>query len=186
MQVFRVKDAIIHVKDIEVKGFCTGIDYFQGRWILGYWKTPPRVEMVSKEGDIMHTLTTNSSGDYLFEEPDYIYVDTTTDIPQVLVSDWGTKKVYILNIELQLLQAFTLPSPGEPRGLSAVGEGQVLVADAGNDTLQLLDLTTGRWRAVLGWEEFQLVPHSLAYNPATKCLFVGGISNEVRMFTLSK
>jgi len=186
MQVFRVKDAIIHVKDIEVEGWCTGLDYFQGRWITGYRISPPRVEMVSEEGDILHTLTTNSSGEDLFERPDYIHVDNTTDNHNILVSDRGKKKVYILNIELQLLHTFTLPTFRDPRGLAAVGEGQVLVTDRGTITLQLLDLTTGRWRAVLRKEELQLVPNSLVYNPATKCVFVGGGEDEVMMYTLSK
>jgi len=185
-QVFHVKDAIAHVKDIKVEERCLEIEYFQGRWIMGYCDTPPRVEMVSEEGDIMHTLITNSSGDELFEKPDYISVDNTTDNPIILVSDCGKKTVYMLGSELHLLHAFTISSPGVPRGLAAVGEGQVLVADGDTGTLQLLDLTTGRWRAVLGWKELQLVPFSLAYNPATQCVVVGGSDDEVRVYTLSK
>jgi len=132
MQMFNVKDAIIHVKDIDVKGCCIGIEYFQGRWIRGYIRTPSimgRVEMVFKEGDILHTLTTHSSGIDLFEKPAYIRVDNTTDSYRILVSDWGKKTVYMLDSELQLLQAFELPSSVEPMGLAAVGEGQILVAD---------------------------------------------------------
>ena len=87
--MFHVTDAISHVKDIEVKGCCKGLEYFQGRWIMGYWYTQPRVEMVSEEGDILHTLTTSSSGDDLFEKPAYIHVDDTTDTHRILVSDWG-------------------------------------------------------------------------------------------------
>jgi len=189
MQVFNVKDAIIHVKDVDVKGCCIGLEFFQDRWIMGYVRTPPimgRVEMVSEEGDILHTLTTHSSGNDLFEKPTYIRVDNTTDNHRILVSDWGKKTVYMLGSELQLLQAFTLSTFREPRGLAAVGEGQVLVADAGTDTLQLLDLTTGRWRTVLRKEELQLMPYSLVYNPATRCVFVGGNGDIVRVYTLSK
>ena len=186
MQVFRFKDAIIHVKDIKVEGWCTGLEYFQGRWIMGHWNTPPRVEMVSEEGDILHTLTTHSSGNDLFEKPAYIRVDNTTDNHRILVSDWGKKTVYMLGSERQLLQAFTLSTFREPRGLAAVGEGQVLVADSGTDTLQLLDINTGRWRTVLRREELQLVPNSLVYNPAKRCVFVGGSEDEVRVYTLSK
>ena len=92
----------------------------------------------------------------------------------------------MLGSELHLLQAFTLPSPGRLMGLAAVGGGQVLFADQRTWTLQLLDLTTGQWRAVLGREELQLLPYSLAYNPATKCVFVGGNGDEVSVYTLSK
>jgi len=189
MQVFHVKDAIIHVKDIDVNGWCPGLEYFEGSWIKGYCDTPTRVgrvEMVSEEGDILHTLTTNSSGEDLFEKPAYIRVDSTTDNPIILVSDWGKKAVYMLDTELQLLQAFKLPLTGEPRGLSAVGGGQVLVVDDATWTLQLLDLTTGQWRAVLGEAELQHLPYSLVYNQATRCVFVAGGGDEVRVYTLSK
>jgi len=186
MQVFRVKNAIIHVKDTEVEGWCTGLEYLQGRWIMGYESEPLKVEMVSEEGDILHTLTTDSSGDNLFRKPDYILVDNTTDNHRVLVSDRGKEKLYMLSSELQLLHAFQHPSPGESQGMAAVGGGQVLVADAGTWTLQLLDLTTGQWRAVLGREEFQRMPTCLVYNPSTRCVFVGGIGDEVRVYTMSK
>jgi len=174
------------VKDIEVKGCCTGLEYFQGRWIMGYWYRQPKVEIRSEEGDILHTLTTNSSGDDLFEKPAYIRVDNTTDSHRILVSDCGKKTVYMLGSELQLLKAFTRLLSGEPRGLAAVGKGQVLVADEATMKLQLLDVRTGQWRTVLGCEELQLMPYSLVYNPATRCLCVGGNGDEVRMYTLSK
>ena len=186
MQVFHVKDTIIHVKNIEVEGFCTGLAYSHGRWVVGILGPPPMVNILSDEGDILHTLTTNTSDDDLFEKPDYIHVDTITDNHRVLVSDRDKKTVYMLDSELQLLQAFKLPPTGESWGLAAVGGGQVLVADAGSHTLQLLDINTGRWRTLLGKEELQLLPNSLVYNRTTSCLFVGGNGNEVRVYTLSR
>jgi len=183
MQVFHVKDAITHEKDIKMIGWCTGIEYFQGTFVVGLG---PSVQMLSDKGDVLHALITNSSREYLFRSPDYIHAFNTLHSSRILVSDSSMKTVCMCNSKLQLMQVFTFPPPGKLHGLAAVGEGQVLVADPATATLQLLNINTGQSWAVLEWEELQIWPNSLVYNPETKCLFVGGNGDEVRMYTLSK
>ena len=96
----------------------------------------------------------------------------------------------MLDDGLQLLQAFQRPSGGIPWGLAAVGGGQVLVLvddrRTSTDTLQLLDLTTGQWRTLLGEEEGLWWPRSLVYNQAKKQLYIGGYEDEVKVYTVSE
>ena len=152
---------------------------------MGFQSPTPRVEILSEDGAVLNT--SNTSEVQLFKHPYYITVDKTAETTRILVSDWGNSTVYMLDDGLQLLQAFQLPSSGEPHGLAAVGGGQVLVLDSHTWTLQLLDLTTGRWRTLLGRKERLGQPYGLVYNQAIKQLYIGGFrSDKVKVYTVSE
>ena len=167
-------------------GECWGIDSISDSLIVGFCLPTPRVDILSEEGAVLNT--SNSSEGQLFKQPKNITVDKRTDTTRILVSDSGKDTVYMLDDGLQLLQAFKLPTAGSPRGLAAVGGGQVLVLvdDWGTNTLHLLDLTTGRWRILLVGGEGLGQPVSLVYNQARKQLCVGGLADEVKVYTVSK
>ena len=141
--------------------------------------------MLTEDGVVLKTLTSSPSGDQQFRYPYYIQVANTMDTT-IIVSDWGQKTVYMLDGGLQLLKAFQLPSGGSPFDLAAVGGGQVLVVDGGTHTLQLLDITTGRWRTLLGKKKGKWWPECLAYNQPFKRILVGcDRANNVKVYTLS-
>jgi len=187
IQVIHIGDQLTPLMDVPVKRMCTGIAFFQHTFILGFTSLTPRVVRMSEKGEVLNTLRYDSSGKELFHHPDCIHVENTTDSARIIMSDSGKKTVYMLDDGLQLLQALKLPSGGTPWGLAAVGGGQVLVlvADGGTWTLQLLDLTTGRWQTLLGEEEGLGWPHSLAYNQAMKKLFVRD-DTDVKVYTVSE
>ena len=179
--MFNIEDRIALMKAIPVQGRCWGIESLSDSLIVGFQSPTPRVEILSEEGDVLNT--SNTSGGQLFVWPRYITVDKTTDT--ILVSDYSMGTVYMLDDGLQLLQDFHLPS-GEPLGLAAVGGGQVLVlvADVPTAPLQLLDLTTGRGRKILGRKEGLALSISLVYNEARKQFCVGGSGGEVKVYTV--
>jgi len=171
--------------DVPVKGGCWGIAFFQHTFILGFRSLPPRVVRMSVEGEVLNTLRYDSSGNALFSWPSYIHVENTTDSARILVSDRGNMTVNMLDEGLQLLQSFQVPEP--PMGLAAVGGGQVLVLVVDTRTLQLLDLTTGRWRTLLRAVEGLKRSYSLVYNQAIKQLYIGGYrSDKVKVYTVSE
>ena len=183
--MFHIGDRIAFLKSIPVKGVCYGIDSLRDSLIVGFESPTPRVEILSEEGAVLNT--SNTSEVQLFKHPYYIKADKTAETNRILVSDRGKWTVYMLDVGLQLLQAFQLPSGGIPLGLAAVGGGQVLVADWGTATLQLLDLTTGQWQTLLGSKEGLGWPFSLVYNQAVKQLYIGcGRSNIVKVYTVSE
>ena len=177
--MFHIGDKIALTKDIPVKGVCYGIESFGDGLIVGFQSPTPRVEILSDKGAVLNASNTS------FSDPHYILVDFS-HATRILVSDRGKKKVYMLDVGLQLLQAFQLPSDGEPYGLAAVGGGQVLVADLAN--LTLLKLTTGQWQTLLGRKTAGLrQPTSLVYNQAMKLLYVwGGMDDEIKVYTVSE
>ena len=187
IQVIHIGDKLTHMMDVVVEEGCYGIAYFQHSFILGFHSPAPRVVRMSKEGEVLNTLRYDSSGNTLFCIPSYIHVENTTDSARILVLDHPKMTVYMLDEGLQLLQAFKQPSFGEPHGLAVVGGGQVLVVDMLTCTLQLLDLTTGRWRTLLGKEEGLRAPRGLAYNKARKQLYIGCYEGViVNVYTLSE
>ena len=185
IQVFRIDDHITKIKDVRVVGKCRGITYLEDKLVVGYRSPIPRVEMLTEDGVVLKTLTSSPSGDQQFRYPYYIQVANTMDTT-IIVSDWGQKTIYMLDGGLQLLKTFQLPSGGSPFDLAAVGVGQVLVVDRGTDTLQLLDITTGRWRTLLGKKKGKGWPECLAYNQSYKRILVGcDRANNVKVYTLS-
>jgi len=170
-----------------VEGQCWGIAFFQHSFILGFHSPTPKVEMLSENGQALKTLKYNSSGDKLFSAPHYVHVDTTTETVRIIVSDYDMRTVYMLDDKLQLLQVYMPPSPSTPLGLAAVEGGRVLVGDRATSTLWLLDLTTGRWHALLGGKDGLGCLYIMVYNQATKQLHVGGWGDdEVKVYTVSE
>jgi len=172
------------LKAIPSKGECWGIESLSDSLIVGFQSPTPRVEILSEEGAVLNT--SNTSGGQLFEWPYYITVDKTTETTRILVSDCGMGTVYMLDVDLQLLQTFQLPSYGDLWGLAAVGGGQVLVLDWDTATLQLLDFTTGQWRTLMGKEEGLMCPRSLVYNKAMRQLYIGCSKDKVKVYTVSE
>ena len=188
IKVFHIGDELTPMKLVAVEDGCRGIAFFQHSFILGFRSPAPSVVRMSEEGKVLNTLRYDSSGEKLFSRPNYIHVENTSDSTRILVSDSGKDTVYMLDDGLQLLQAFEFPSYGEPRGQAAVGGGQVLVlvVDSGTWTLQLLDLTMGRWRTLLGKEEGLGQPFSLVYNQALRQLYIGCKEDNVKVYTVSE
>jgi len=187
IQVIHIGVELTLMMDVAVEGLCMGIAFFQHSFILGFRLPVPRVLRMSEEGEVLNTLQYSSSGEELFSEPSNIHIENTIGHDTVIVSDGGKRTVYMLDDGLQLLQTFQLTSPGEPCGLAAVGEGQVLVVDLRNHTVRLLNLTTGQWRTLLEEEEELVRPMCLTYNQATKRVYVGFFrSDEIHMYTVSE
>jgi len=184
IQVIHIGDQLTPMKLVGVERGCLGIAFFQHTFILGFPSPASRVVRMSEEGEVLNTLTYDSSGNTLFSRPFFILVENTTDSARILVSDDGNATVYMLDVDLQLLQAFQHPSSGTLCGLAAVGGGQVLVLVWGTSTLHLLDLTTGQWQTLLGRKEGLEWSYSLVYNQAMKKLFVGGC-HDVKVYTVS-
>jgi len=173
IQVIHIGDELTYMMDVPVEIGCRGIA-FQHTFLLGFTSPPSSVVRMSEKGEVLNTLRYDSSGNTLFSYPSYIHVENTTDSARILVSDRGNMTVNMLDEGLQLLQAFQHPSDGIPWGLAAVGGGQVLVlvVEWGTNTFQLLDLTTGRWRTLLGRKEGLELASSLVYNQAMKKLYI--------------
>ena len=138
---------------INVIGECFGIASVKDCFVVGL-NSPAKVALVDRQGSIYKATSEDSQGKTLFKHPHYICVTTETAIQVIYVSDYGTKTITRLSVELQVLQSFTDPALNEPCGLVPVGGRQLLVVYPDfRSTLSVLDITTEQFMTLLGEKE---------------------------------
>jgi len=138
---------------INVIGECFGIASVEDCFVVGL-NSPAKVALVDRQESIYKSISEDSQGKTLFKHPHYICVTTETAIQVIYVSDYGTKTITRLSVELQVLQSFTDPALNEPCGLVPVGGRQLLIVNPDfRSTLSVLDITTEQFMPLLGEKE---------------------------------
>ncbi|XP_052781164.1 uncharacterized protein LOC128217807 isoform X2 [Mya arenaria] len=157
---------------VEVDGYCHGIDFCDDNMIVSF-TYPGFVVLMDMKGKVKKSVDNDSSGKPLFKYPCYLTVTSESQTPPVIyVSDWFTHTITKLSISLEVLQSYHDPILESPRGLTAVGDNQLVVCGEDSDNILLLDTLTGKITQLLGKEEGIEKPCSVAYCPLKKMLFV--------------
>jgi len=174
---------------INVNEECYGIDYVNDYFVVGFNK-PAMLALIDKKGNIYKSITTDSTNYTLFKQPNCICVTTENTSKVIYVSDRGTRTITRLSEELQVLQSFTNPALQDPRGLASVGGGQLLVVNYDNrytpSTLSVLDVTTGQFTQLLGWEENLDGTYCVAVSHTLGTVYVTdwfGLCDIIRQYT---
>ncbi|XP_052778903.1 uncharacterized protein LOC128216383 [Mya arenaria] len=157
---------------VKIDGRCRGIDFCDDNLIVSC-SHPGKVVLMDMKGKVKKSVGKGSRGKPLFQEPEYLTVTRESQTPPVIyVSDWLTRTITKLSISLEVLHTYHDPILGSPRGLTAVGDNQLLVCGWGSNNILLLDTLTGKITQLLGKEEGIESPQSVAYCPLRKMLFV--------------
>ncbi|XP_052782001.1 uncharacterized protein LOC128218383 [Mya arenaria] len=157
---------------VNVDGRCYGIDFCDDNLIVSFSR-PGKVVMIDIKGKVKKSVDKDSSGKPLFLYPEYLTVTRESQTPPVIyVTDMGTNTVTKLSISLEVLQTYKDPILKSPRGLTAVGDNQLLVCGWDSNTILLVDTLTGKITQLLGKEEGIENPQSVAYCSLRKMLFV--------------
>ncbi|XP_052782011.1 uncharacterized protein LOC128218391 [Mya arenaria] len=176
---------------VEVDGLCYGIDFCDDNLIVSFFG-PCKVVLMDMKGKVKKSVDKDSSGKPLFQLPCYLTVTRESQTPPVIyVSDWPTHTITKLNISLEVLQSYQDPILESPRGLAAVGDNQLLVCGCVSNNILLRNTLTGKITKLLGKEEGIESPHSVAYCPLRKMMFVTfslsnrpELENFVKVFNL--
>ncbi|XP_052778833.1 tripartite motif-containing protein 5-like [Mya arenaria] len=152
---------------VEAGGECRGIDFCDDNLIVSF---PGKVVLMDMKGTVKKSV--DRSGKPLFRYPEYLTVTRESHTPSICVSDWGTYTITMLNTSLKVLRSFKVAALPNPRGLTAVGDTQLLVCVFGSNNIVLLDTSTGKMTQLLGKEEGIVSPYSAAYYSLNKWMFV--------------
>ncbi|XP_067652282.1 E3 ubiquitin-protein ligase TRIM56-like [Haliotis asinina] len=92
-------------------------------------QSPPSVDILDMTGNVLKSISPLHKGNNIFEYPDFLSTTRTGDI---LVSDWGTKRVVCLTPEGDVMFNFSTPEDPAlecPQGITSTGTGDILVTD---------------------------------------------------------
>ncbi|XP_052780371.1 uncharacterized protein LOC128217327 [Mya arenaria] len=176
---------------VKVDGQCCGIDFCDDNLIVSFYH-PVKVVLMDMKGKVKKSADKDSSGNPLFNCPDYLTVTRESQTPPVIyVSDWGTHTITKLSMSLEVLQTYQDPILRSPQGLTAIGDNQLLVSGKGSDNILLLDTLTSKVTQLLGKEEGIESPCSVAYCSLKKMMFIicsqygrPELKNFVKVFNL--
>ena len=187
IQLISTKGPLSSVRFISVRGECRGICSLDSDLVVTYISAG-QIEIMDIKGTIINTITTDNNGKSMFSDPHYITVVREKSGEMIYVSDWDTRSITKLSVKGEVLSTYNHKNRSRINGLTCVGEGQVLVCNFGEDTVDvvsddgqdivtLLDSTHGIER-----------PQALCYCPAQAALYVSSSidGRPVSVFKLSK
>ncbi|XP_052779317.1 uncharacterized protein LOC128216711 isoform X2 [Mya arenaria] len=175
---------------VKVDGYCYGIDFCDDYLVVSF--CPGKVVLMNMKGKVKKSVYKYNSGEPLFQNPCYLTVTRESLTPPVIyVSDWSTNTITKLSISLEVLHTYQDPILKSPRGMTAVGDNQLLVCGMDSYNILLLDTLTGKITQLLGREEGIESPRILAYCSQEKMMFVTcsrykrpELENFVKVFNL--
>ncbi|XP_052778831.1 uncharacterized protein LOC128216305 [Mya arenaria] len=162
---------------VAVGGRCYGIDFCDDNLIVSFFY-PGKVVLMDMKGK--KSVDKDSSSKSLFINSEYLTVTRESHRPSIYVSDWSDT-ITMLSTSLQVLKTFKDAALTGPRGLTAVGDNQLLVCD--NNTIMFLDTSTGKITQLMGNGDGIEKSYSVAYCLLKKWMFVTCYENDfVKVF----
>ena len=150
-----------------VKASCLGVAGSGDNVVVSY-NSPPWLEVMDTDGRVLHQFQDPGAA-HTFKSPDFL---TTSNDGFVYVADFNLHTITKLDSWLKVLNTFSDPQLGSPKGITSVGDGQLLVCSLWKDSIVHVDVNSGKMTNILGGEDGIVMPWSLAYCPQQHKLFV--------------
>ena len=168
IQMIQVKDnTLTKGRELSVSGDMWGITFCKNSLVVSYDHSP-WIEVVSMEGKVLQQFDQTGKSQH-FKYPWFM---CTTSDGSVLISDYETNTITRVDASLNIMQTFTSPLLQGPHGIIAVTEDQILVCSWRNNSLLVLQPSTNTVTTLLGKDVLIDTPHSLAYCPDQKKVYV--------------
>ena len=154
-------------RQLEVSGYCHGMAYNQGRLIISYCR-PAYIEILSMDGDVLHSFRDDNNGQPLFEWPHHITL--SPDKTLIYVSDYEKHSVTCMTADGEVVATYKDQQLERPQGLVCDMDGAVCVCCWSNGTLHVLSPRCGRGRVLT---QTGASPRGVAFCTTDHKLFVG-------------
>jgi len=152
---------------LDVKASCWGVAGSGDNVVVSY-NSPPWLEVMSTDGRVLHQYQDPGAA-HTFKSPDFLI---TSNDGFIYVADFKLHTITKLDSSLKVLQAFSDPQLRGPKGITSVGDGQLLVCSWSNNSIVHVDVNSGKVTTILGKADGIVWPRSLAYCPQQHKLFV--------------
>jgi len=138
----------------------------------------PWLEVISIDGKVLKRFHSTGKKQH-FALPEFI---TTLPDGTLWVSDQGNGTITKMDVNLTILQTFTMPLLEYPFGITAVTEDEILVCSERNNSLVLLQPSTNTMSTLLGEDDGIKAPYSLTYCPQERKIYVTNDNNNINVF----
>lgn len=169
------KIQFIHVKDnrvsngsiLDVNVDAHGIAAHMTNLALTY--DPPGVQIISKEGTVIHNLNNTTAAREVFKNPKWI---TTTSDNSIYVTDPETHTITRLDSSLTILQTFSGSMLKSPCGIISLNRNQILVCSNTKNTIVLIQPSSNSMRVILQKKHGIKNPITLCFCKTTGKLYI--------------
>ena len=141
---------------------------------------PPGLQIISRDGAVIHKLDNTTAGREVFKSPRWIA--TTSD--SIYVTDWGTHQITRLDSSLTILQTFTGPLLQFPCGIIPLNRYQLLVCSRDNNSIVQIRPSTNSMTSLLEKQHGIESPHSLCFCKVQKKLYVAPKRDKVLVYQM--
>jgi len=154
---------------LDVKADCWGVAGSGDNVVVSY-NSPPWLEVMDTDGRVLHQYQDPGAAP-TFKSPDCL---TTYNNGFIYVADIALNTITKLDSSLKVLKTFSDPQLKGPKGISSVGDGQLLVCSRLNNSIVHVNVNSGKMTTILGKADRDGIvrPRSLAYCPQQRKLFV--------------
>jgi len=163
---------------LDVKAACWGVAGSGDNVVVSYG-SPPWLEVMDTDGRVLHQYQDPGAA-HTFKWPNFL---TTSNDGFIYVADSKLYTITKLDSSLKVLQTFSDPHLEGPKGITLVGDGQLLVCSWWKDSIVHVDVNSGKMATILGEEDGIVRPRSLAYCPQQRKLFAHGTILTAFRFT---
>ena len=150
-----------------VKERCWGVAGSGDNVVVSYI-SPPRLEVMNTDGRVLHQYQDPGAA-HTFQFPQFL---TTSRDGFIYVADQLLSTINKLDSSLKVLRTFSDPQLGGLKGITLVGDGQLLVCSYFNNSIEHVNVNSGKMTTILGKADGIVSPRSLAYCPQQRKLFV--------------
>ena len=131
-----INKPVLHMGEtIKVKGKCNKLVYNCKRLIVSFL-SPPKIEMISMEGNVLNRFDMDITGKSLFQSPASIAVNQ--DFHSIYVADSGANKVMCLSVDGKIAYEYKSVSSRDITGLALGESGIVYLCSSESDIIHQL------------------------------------------------
>ena len=171
------------MKKVPMEDGCHGITSHQNKLFVTFTGYKPSVKILNSAGEVLHTIRTNSQGQNLYVDPQYITV--STDGRTFYVSDSKQNSVRSYSVTGEQLNVYKHKNLNCPKGLTVVEDQFIFVCGLGSDNLHEISCVCEHIQIVLDSKDMGVQPLTVLYNRTNNRIYISLFVNKfVSVFEL--
>lgn len=160
-------------RSFKVNGYCNGIAYNDDKFFVSF-VSPAKVDILSFEGEVLQTLSTDQHGLPLFKNPQYIVVYHG----MLYVSDSHTNSVIKMSPSGHVINTYQNEALGNPQGLTVNEEGNIFVCGQDTHNIHVMSSDCRKLSICLDKNDGISWPHVIGYCRTSNTVYISSTSGD--------
>lgn len=182
IQIISTKGKLSEIRSLNVDGSCYGISSTINKLLVSFYK-PASLHVMNFQGKVLVTVNSGRDANEPFVDPEYITVVERNSAPVIHVSDFVKNSITKVSLGGQVLSTYTNEKWNGLEGLAAIEDGQLLVCNFKNNTVDVVYDDGSKIQTLLDHTHGISGPESVLYRAEQNILFVSSLTvNTVKSF----